>query len=69
MWVQIVDLMSRHGTFVGRKKLPPHDPHLLHGELHFAKATWWRNRTIDTMEFAAQRAISSSLDRACVCTS
>lgn len=22
--------MSRHGTFVNRKKLPPHDPYLLH---------------------------------------
>lgn len=30
--VQVVDLMSRHGTYVGRKKLPPHDPFLLHGE-------------------------------------
>lgn len=24
--------MSRHGTYVGRKKIPPHDPFLLHGE-------------------------------------
>ncbi|RLO08504.1 hypothetical protein DYB28_012957, partial [Aphanomyces astaci] len=28
--VYIVDLMSRHGTFVGKAKLPPHDPTLLH---------------------------------------
>uniref|UniRef100_H3GCI9 FHA domain-containing protein n=1 Tax=Phytophthora ramorum TaxID=164328 RepID=H3GCI9_PHYRM len=26
----MVDLMSRHGTYVGRKKIPPHDPYLLH---------------------------------------
>jgi hypothetical protein len=29
--IYIVDLMSRHGTFVGKRKLPPHDPTLLHG--------------------------------------
>lgn len=28
----MVDLMSRHGTYVGRKKIPPHDPYLLHGK-------------------------------------
>ncbi|KAJ0411718.1 hypothetical protein ATCC90586_002102 [Pythium insidiosum] len=28
--IYLVDLMSRHGTYVNRKKLPPHDPHLLH---------------------------------------
>ncbi|TMW63147.1 hypothetical protein Poli38472_002088 [Pythium oligandrum] len=28
--IYIVDLMSRHGTYVGKKKIPPHDPHLLH---------------------------------------
>ncbi|GMF17358.1 unnamed protein product [Phytophthora fragariaefolia] len=27
----ITDLMSRHGTYVNRKKIPPHDPYLLHG--------------------------------------
>ena len=30
--IYIVDLMSRHGTYVGKKKLPPHDPTLLHGK-------------------------------------
>ncbi|KAL3668053.1 hypothetical protein V7S43_006920 [Phytophthora oleae] len=28
--IYMVDLMSRHGTYVGRKKIPPHDPYLLH---------------------------------------
>ncbi|KAF0686600.1 Aste57867_21605 [Aphanomyces stellatus] len=28
--VYLVDLMSRHGTFVGKTKIPPHDPFLLH---------------------------------------
>uniref|UniRef100_K3WJW3 FHA domain-containing protein n=1 Tax=Globisporangium ultimum (strain ATCC 200006 / CBS 805.95 / DAOM BR144) TaxID=431595 RepID=K3WJW3_GLOUD len=28
--IYIVDLMSRHGTYVGKKKIPPHDPYLLH---------------------------------------
>ncbi|ETP47303.1 hypothetical protein F442_06635 [Phytophthora nicotianae P10297] len=28
--IYLVDLMSRHGTYVGRKKIPPHDPYLLH---------------------------------------
>lgn len=28
--IYMVDLMSRHGTYVGRKKIPPHDPFLLH---------------------------------------
>ncbi|TYZ65372.1 hypothetical protein PybrP1_012696 [[Pythium] brassicae (nom. inval.)] len=28
--IYVVDLMSRHGTYVGRKKIPPHDPFLLH---------------------------------------
>ncbi|ETW00752.1 hypothetical protein, variant 1 [Aphanomyces invadans] len=28
--VYLVDLMSRHGTFVGKSKIPPHDPTLLH---------------------------------------
>ncbi|CAH0519177.1 unnamed protein product [Peronospora belbahrii] len=28
--IYIVDLMSRHGTYVGRKKIPPHDPYLIH---------------------------------------
>ncbi|KAG7391305.1 hypothetical protein PHYPSEUDO_005254 [Phytophthora pseudosyringae] len=30
--IYMVDLMSRHGTYVGRKKIPPHDPYLLHGK-------------------------------------
>ncbi|RLN65665.1 hypothetical protein BBJ28_00001829 [Nothophytophthora sp. Chile5] len=30
--IYMVDLMSRHGTYVGRKKIPPHDPFLLHGK-------------------------------------
>lgn len=28
--IYMVDLMSRHGTYVGRTKIPPHDPYLLH---------------------------------------
>ncbi|KAE9026103.1 hypothetical protein PF011_g2713 [Phytophthora fragariae] len=28
--IYITDLMSRHGTYVNRKKIPPHDPYLLH---------------------------------------
>ncbi|CAI5732925.1 unnamed protein product [Peronospora destructor] len=28
--IYMVDLMSRHGTYIGRKKIPPHDPYLLH---------------------------------------
>ena len=27
--------MSRHGTYVGRKKIPPHDPYLLHGRQNY----------------------------------
>lgn len=30
--IYAVDLMSRHGTYVEKKKIPPHDPVLLHGK-------------------------------------
>lgn len=38
----MVDLMSRHGTYVAGKKIPPHDPFLLHGTLvHSALKHGW----------------------------